>query len=64
MVPQNKKPHAWTQKKNNLDIFGLLETKIDAAHLASIETKLALYYWKYHSNITSSSSCRILVGWN
>jgi hypothetical protein len=52
------------KKKNNLDIFGLLETKIDAAHLASIETKLALYYWKYHSNITSSSSCRILVGWN
>jgi len=55
--------HAWTQK-NNLDIFGLLETKIGAANLESIKTKLSPSHWHYHSNITSSSTCRILVGWN
>jgi len=62
-LKKQKTVHEWTQK-NNLDIIGLLETKIDAANLASIEPRLAPSHWKYISNTTSSPTCRILVGWN
>ena len=55
--------HTWIQK-HNLDIFGLLETKITASNLAAIETTLTPPHWKYLSNIASSPTCRILVGWN
>jgi len=41
-----------------------LETKVGPANLHSITTKLSPSHWKYHSNITSSTTCRILVGWN
>jgi len=60
---KQKNAHEWA-KNNNLDIFGLLETKVAAANLASIEPFLAPSYWKYCSNIHSSPTCRILVGWN
>ncbi|KAJ6889554.1 hypothetical protein NC652_030338 [Populus alba x Populus x berolinensis] len=30
----------------------------------AIQTNLAPSHWKYHSNIASSPTCRILVGWN
>ncbi|KAJ6889556.1 hypothetical protein NC652_030338 [Populus alba x Populus x berolinensis] len=60
---KQKTVHAWTQK-HILDIFGLLETKITAVNLAAIQTNLAPSHWKYHSNIASSPTCRILVGWN
>jgi len=62
-LKKQKTVHEWTQK-NNLDIIGLLETKIDAANLASIEPRLSPSHWKYISNTTSSPTCRILVGWN
>jgi len=43
---KQKNAHEWA-KNNNLDIFGLLETKVAAANLASIEPFLAPSYWKY-----------------
>jgi hypothetical protein len=60
---KQKTAHAWA-KNNNLDIFGLLETKVSDANLDSIESTLAPSYWKYCSNLSSSPTCRILVGWN
>nr|TKS12516.1 hypothetical protein D5086_0000062530 [Populus alba] len=60
---KQKTVHAWTQK-HKLDIFGLLETKVDAANLAALQPNLAPPHWKFHSNIASSPTCRILVGWN
>nr|TKS06527.1 hypothetical protein D5086_0000121650 [Populus alba] len=62
-LQKQKTIHSWIQK-HNLDIFGLLETKIAASNLADIETKLTPPHWKYFSNIASSLTCRILVGWN
>ena len=62
-LQKQKTVHAWTQK-NNLDIFGLLETKISAANLAAVQTSLAPSHWQFHSNITTSSTYRILIGWN
>jgi len=53
----------WTNK-NNLELFGLLETKVAHANLDTVEAKLGLPHWKFTSNISSSTSCRILVGWN
>jgi exonuclease III len=60
-LQKQKTVHAWTQK-NNLDIFGLLETKISAANLAAVQTSLAPSHWQFHSNITTSSTYRILIG--
>ncbi|KAJ6980750.1 hypothetical protein NC653_024182 [Populus alba x Populus x berolinensis] len=60
-LQKQKTIHSWIQK-HNLDIFGLLETKIAASNLADIETKLTPPHWKYFSNIASSPTCRILVG--
>jgi len=60
---KQKTVHEWTTK-NKLDIFGLLETKLEAANLAALQPNLAPSHWKYHSNIASSPTCRILVGWN
>ncbi|KAJ6974535.1 hypothetical protein NC653_030590 [Populus alba x Populus x berolinensis] len=62
-LQKQKNVHAWAQK-NNLDIFGLLETKIGPANLAATQTNLAPSHWQFHSNITTSSTCRILIGWN
>jgi hypothetical protein len=62
-LQKQKTVHAWTQK-NNLDIIGLLETKIAAANLASIAPILAPSHWQYISNTASHPTCRILVGWN
>ena len=53
----------WTTK-NNLEIFGLLETKIASSNLSAVTSKLGLPHWHYTSNIDYSTSCRILVGWN
>ena len=53
----------WTNK-NNLELFGLLETKVAPANLDMVEAKLGLPHWTFMSNISSSTSCRILVGWN
>jgi len=53
----------WTTK-NNLDIYGLLETKIAAANMPAVESNLAPHPWKYISNVSASSPCRIMVGWN
>jgi exonuclease III len=39
----------WTTK-NNLDIYGLLETKIAAANMPAVESNLAPHPWKYISN--------------
>ena len=51
-----KSVQEWT-KKNNLHIFGLLETKISPANLDAVEAKLGLPQWQFTSNINSSSSC-------
>ena len=53
----------WTEN-NNLELFGLLETKISPSNLSTVESKLGLPQWQYTSNIDYSPSCRILVGWN
>jgi exonuclease III len=53
----------WTSK-NNLDLFGLFETKITASNLDTLAPHLAIPPWQYTTNITSSTSCRIFVGWN
>ncbi|KAJ6871911.1 hypothetical protein NC651_031103 [Populus alba x Populus x berolinensis] len=58
-----KAVHDWTTK-NNLQLFGLLETKIAPANLHAVEANLGLPQWQFTSNMNSSSSCRILVGWN
>ncbi|XP_034915333.1 uncharacterized protein [Populus alba] len=55
--------HHWMQK-NNLDIFGLLETKIEDTNLAAAQANLAPASWHFVSNIQHTSHCRILVGWN
>jgi hypothetical protein len=60
---KQKTVQEWTIK-NNLDIFGLLETKIIASNLDTIAPHLAISLWQYTTNITSSSSCRIFIGWN
>ena len=60
---KQKTVHSWTQT-HNLDIIGLLETKIAAANLDSITPKIAPSHWQYFSNTSSSPTCRILVGWN
>jgi hypothetical protein len=39
-----------------------LETKISAANLAAVQTSLAPSHWQFHSNITTSSTYRILIG--
>ncbi|KAJ6897722.1 hypothetical protein NC652_024515 [Populus alba x Populus x berolinensis] len=39
-------------------------TIVSAANLAAVQTNLAPSHWQYHSNITTSSTCRILIGWN
>jgi len=62
-LQKQKTVHDWTQK-NNLDIFGLLETKIGVANIAVVKAKLAHLYWHFISNIHHTSYCRILVGWN
>lgn len=55
--------HHWTQK-NNLDLIGLLETKIEISNLAATQANLALSGWHFISNIHHTTHCRILVGWN
>ncbi|KAJ7009374.1 hypothetical protein NC653_000138 [Populus alba x Populus x berolinensis] len=55
--------HDWTQK-NNLDIFGLLETKIEVTNLAAVQANLAPSCWHFLSNTHHTSHCRILVDWN
>ena len=62
-LQKQKTVHTWAQK-NSLDIFGILETKVNAAHLAAVQSHLAPSHWNYYSNTASNSTCRILVGWN
>ncbi|KAJ6313908.1 hypothetical protein OIU78_017543 [Salix suchowensis] len=51
-------------KHHNLDIFGLLETKITYANLARVQNNLLPTHWATMSNIQASPICRIMVGWN
>ncbi|KAJ6978456.1 hypothetical protein NC653_026763 [Populus alba x Populus x berolinensis] len=62
--PQKQKNVQFWAQKNNLDIFGILETKITAANITSVQATLAPPYWQFYSNINSNPTCRILVGWN
>jgi len=62
-LQKQKTIREWTQK-NDLDIFGLLETKIGGTNLAAVVATLALAHWQFTSNIHHTSHCRILVGWN
>ncbi|KAJ6681808.1 hypothetical protein OIU74_020133 [Salix koriyanagi] len=53
----------WTTK-NNLDIIGILETKLQASNLPHIGTLLNMHHWHFLSNSQGSNTCRIIVGWN
>ncbi|KAJ6724579.1 hypothetical protein OIU85_022495 [Salix viminalis] len=53
----------WTTK-NNLDIIGILETKLQASKLPHIGTLLKMPHWHFLSNSQGSNTCRIIVGWN
>ncbi|KAH8495006.1 hypothetical protein H0E87_018257 [Populus deltoides] len=44
-------------------IIGLLETKIAPANMNTIIPGTSLSGWKFLSNSSASSTCRILVGW-
>jgi len=46
-----------------LGIIGLLETKIAPANMNTIIPGTSLSGWKFLSNSSASSTCRILVGW-
>lgn len=50
--------------KNMLGIIGLLETKVVSANMEAVITKLQLPTWKFVSNVTASSSGRVMVGWD
>ena len=61
---QKKNPvQQWTTK-NNLDIIGILETKLQASNLPHIGTLLNMPHWHFLSNSQGSNTCRIIVGWN
>ncbi|KAB5547862.1 hypothetical protein DKX38_011268 [Salix brachista] len=49
---------------HNLDLFGLLETRISSINLTSVQANVLPSGWSAFSNIQDSSNCRILVGWN
>lgn len=50
--------------QNRLEIFGLLETRITANNLDSVQAKILPPNWKAMSNIQYNPHCRIIVGWN
>ena len=42
----------------------MLETKIAGPNMNAVSAGLNLHSWNFVSNINSSSTCRILVGWD
>jgi exonuclease III len=55
-LQKQKTVHEWTQK-NDLDIFGLLETKIGGANLAAVAATLA----PAHCNLLPTSIILLIV---
>ncbi|KAJ6295751.1 hypothetical protein OIU78_023729 [Salix suchowensis] len=55
--------HQWV-RKNKLDLFGILEPKVLASNLETINQNMDNQEWEYRSNIQAINPCRILVGWN
>ncbi|KAB5512336.1 hypothetical protein DKX38_029364 [Salix brachista] len=51
-------------KHHNIDIFGLLETRILPNNLDNVQAKILPLNWSAISNIHTGTLCRILVGWN
>lgn len=49
---------------HQLEIIGLIETKLPLNKIASMEASLNLHGWQFISNASVSDSCRILLGWN
>ncbi|KAJ6699747.1 hypothetical protein OIU79_012906 [Salix purpurea] len=50
--------------KNNLDLIGMLEPRIQPVNIQVVETGLGLHGWKFISNESQHPLCRILIGWN
>ncbi|KAB5573251.1 hypothetical protein DKX38_000445 [Salix brachista] len=51
-------------KHHNIDIFGLLETRILPNNLDNVQAKILPLNWSAISNIHTGTLCRISVGWN
>jgi hypothetical protein len=49
---------------HRLGIIGLLETKVVSVNMEAVVTKLQLPAWNFLSNVNSSPSCRVMVGWD
>jgi len=50
-------------KKNKLDVFGLVETKLTTSAVSFMH-KLRLKNWNFLSNVATANTARILVFWN
>ncbi|KAF9663126.1 hypothetical protein SADUNF_Sadunf17G0006000 [Salix dunnii] len=50
--------------KNNLDVLGLLETRIKEPNLAAVQANFLPSRWEAISNISYNPICRIILGWN
>lgn len=55
--------HQWV-RKNKLDLFGILEPKLLASNLETMQRNMDNQEWDYSSNIQAVNPCRILVRWN
>lgn len=51
---------------NQLEIVGLLESKVNGKNLEKVQTKLTTQRWDFISNTNTCNppQCRILIGWN
>ncbi|KAJ6324625.1 hypothetical protein OIU76_011839 [Salix suchowensis] len=50
--------------KNNLDLIGMLEPRIQPVNIQAVEKGLGLHGWKFISNESQHPLCRIMIGWN
>ncbi|KAB5569895.1 hypothetical protein DKX38_003688 [Salix brachista] len=50
--------------QNKLDLFGLLETRIEASNMEALLPKILPHGWEAWTNIEDHHNGRIIVGWN
>ena len=60
---KQKMTQQWVAK-NNLDLIGMLEPRIQPVNIQAVEKGLGLHGWKFISNESQHPLCRILIGWN
>ncbi|KAB5540601.1 hypothetical protein DKX38_013575 [Salix brachista] len=48
---------------HQLDIIGILETRVNASNLHSVQAKIAPT-WRFYTNSINDTYCRIMAGWN